>query len=338
MEYTTERISAPAYTSRAFRLYFGNMKTGILDIETTGLSPKNSKFILGGLLTPEGDQLLVQQFFAEDFSQEKDTLDAFVQAVSELDVLITYNGKHFDIPFIKGRRQDTKEILPYNLDLYLLVKDHSPIRKFLPNLKQKTVENYMGLWQTRKDEISGRESVDLYYRYLSQKDPAVKDTILLHNHDDVVQLHRLLRVLEKSDFHKAMHHMGFPVSAAGIYLIIETISLSRDHLTVSGIQQRNPVGFRCFQWDDIPCSACFDSEHRTFSVSVPLIRHSGLVLADLKALKLSDPQLRKYPACQEDFMILERHGNLHYMEINHFTKSFLERMLNQWITKKPQQM
>ena len=52
MEYVKNTIEYPAYNSRAFQLYFENMTVGMLDIETTGLSPKNSAFVLGGLASP----------------------------------------------------------------------------------------------------------------------------------------------------------------------------------------------------------------------------------------------------------------------------------------------
>ena len=51
-----------------------------------------------------------------------------------------------------------------------MLNGHSPIKRFVPNLKQKTVENYMGLWQSRDDEISGAESVELYNVYEKNHD------------------------------------------------------------------------------------------------------------------------------------------------------------------------
>lgn len=335
MEYITDTIQYPLYTSRAFRLYFENMKLGVLDIETTGLNPQRSQFVLGGLLIPRRDGLLVQQFFSEGPEHEQETLQAYLKAIEETDVLLTYNGQHFDIPFIKTRSRIRQ--MPFNLDLYLLVKNHCPIRTFLPNLKQKTVENFMGLWEHRSDEISGKESVDLYYRYLSEKDPVLKEKILLHNHDDVLQLYRLLAVLNKSDLHSAMYHMGFPVSisdpdAPG--LTVKTISLLPNELKISGIQQRNPADYRRFELEGLPCSARFSRQEETFEVTVPLIRQAGFALVDLKTLKLDLPVFHKYPGCEEGFLILENKGNKQYLEINHFTKLFLERILDQWITNK----
>ncbi|MCB6367617.1 hypothetical protein LI291_15695, partial [Intestinibacillus massiliensis] len=68
MEYITDKIAYPLYASKAFDLYFDGMRLGVVDIETTGLSPQRSRFVLGGLLTVEDGMLQVQQFFAEDLS------------------------------------------------------------------------------------------------------------------------------------------------------------------------------------------------------------------------------------------------------------------------------
>jgi uncharacterized protein YprB with RNaseH-like and TPR domain len=139
------------------------MTTGVLDIETTGLNPSKNKFILGGLFNKNEEK--VHQLFAETRADEQEALAAYLDEIYKLDMVITYNGKHFDIPFIEKRAAAHKmniEPLPYNLDLYLILNGHSPVKKFVPNLKQKTVENYMGLWVNRKDEIDGGESVELY--------------------------------------------------------------------------------------------------------------------------------------------------------------------------------
>lgn len=346
MDYITDTITYPRFLSKNFQVYFGNMKLAAADIETTGLNPEKSRFVLGGLLAAgpcehaqqqEGETLQVEQFFAEDFSQEQETLQAYLEALNQADVLLTYNGRHFDLPFIRRRAEKNADFLPYNLDLYLLVKGYSPVRKFLPNLKQKTVEDFMGLWEHRADEISGKESVDLYYRYLSTSDPETKRTILLHNHDDVIQLYRLLGILEKTDLHRAMYHMGFPIlsRAPGISnLIVQDISLSANQLSVKGRQGQHAVSYCCYEWEGIPCPVRFDEKTRSFSFSVPIIRQSGLVLVDLRLLRLDTAPFEKYPGCREGFLILEEQGQQHYLEINHFIKICLERMLHQWIIKK----
>lgn len=337
MEYQNKFIEYPIYTSRAFRLYFQDMDLGVLDIETTGLSPKNNAFILGGLVTPESDVLKVEQFFAESLSEEAAALTAFWNLASSKDVLITFNGQHFDLPFMLHRDPDQITNIPYNLDLLLLVKNYSPIRKFLPNLKQKTIEDYMGLWQYRTDEISGKESVDLYYQYLSRKDSSLKDKILLHNHDDILQLYRLLKVFEKVDLHKAMFHLGFPVKTPFENtpdVIVEKIVLKSDWFHIEGRQYRSPAEYCSYEYHGNMCHLRFQKESRRFLLELPIIHQSGMTLLDLETLGFDASELAKYPAYQEGFLILQNQQDINYLEINHFTKLFIERIMRQWTTNR----
>lgn len=334
MEYINKTIEYPLYASRAFRLYFEDMDIGILDIETTGLSPKNSAFILGGLVTPKPDELKTEQFFAETLSEEKQTLDEFWKAVSEKDVLITFNGQHFDLPFMKERAHGAIKEFPFHLDLYLMVKKFSPIKKFLPNLKQKSIENYMGLWQYRKDEISGKDSVDLYYRFLSEKTQELKELILLHNHDDILQLYRLLKVLEKTELHKAMFCSGFPVKSGTSLFITDGIQIKSDQLRISGRQFRGPIQYQSYEHNGMMCHINFDKQNRSFMIHLPLINQAGLKLLDLEALGFFPDELKKYPSCQEGFLVLENQDEINYLETNHFIKLFIERTTNQWITNR----
>ena len=337
MEYIKKTTEYPLYDSRAFRLYFGDMDLGILDIETTGLSPKNSAFVLGGLASNDDGKLTAEQYFAETLSHEQETLKAFWEAASAKDVLITFNGQHFDIPFIKERLGNPSGQMPFHLDLYLLVKKYSPIRKFLPNLKQKSIEDYMGLWQYRKDEISGKDSIDLYYRWLTEKSTEVKDKILLHNHDDIVQLYRLLKVIEKADLHQAMFHGGFPVKLNGgnvPALVVENITIKGDRLKISGRQYRDAAEYQAYDYNGTMCFIHFDRKNERFTLELPLICQSGLSLVDLEALGLSGTELEKYPACQEGFLILKKDDMVNYLETNHFIKLFTERILSLWITNR----
>ena len=337
MEYICKKIKYPLYNSRAFDMYFHGMDIGVLDIETTGLSPKNSAFILGGLVTPEEDGLKAEQFFAESLGQESETLSEFWKAASSKDLLITFNGQHFDLPFMKERAAGMIDSFPYHLDLYLMVKKFSPVKKFLPNLKQKTVEDFLGLWQYRKDEISGKESVDLYYRYLTEKTQDVKEKILLHNHDDIVQLYRLLKVLEKTEIHKAMFHMGFPVKSQHPevpYLIVEKTDIKSDQLRITGRQYRDPAEYQAYEYNGTMCFINFSKSDCSFSIDLPLISHSDMILLDLEALGFTGSELEKYPACREGFLILRGMDGINYLETNHFVKLFIERMITQWITDR----
>jgi len=335
MKYIKNTIEYPVYTSRMYDMYFGGMNAGVLDIETTGLSPKNSAFVLGGLLTAEAAGLVSEQFFADTLDEEQAALSQFWKASAAKDLLITFNGQSFDLPFIRERAPHTVTDMPYNLDLFQLVRKYSPIRQFLPNLKQKSIENYMGLWQYRKDEISGKESVDLYYRYLSSQDDKLREVILLHNHDDIVQLYRLLKVIEKTDFHRAMFDMGFPVKDSDDHsAVIEKIGIRQDWITISGRQHGRAFSCQAYDYNGTICRIDFSAQTGRFSIALPVISQNGLIAVDLEALGGGFSQLEKYPACQEGFLILKNGDTTNYMETNHFIKIFTERIIREWITNR----
>ena len=324
MKQIAQKINETIYQSNTLDFYFQGLRTGILDIETTGLTPGRNHFILGGIYSLPDRTLY--QFFAETRSEEEEALRSYLDVLSTLDLVVTYNGRHFDLPFLEKRWKTctgSSVSLPYNLDLYLVVNGHSPIKRFVPNLKQKTVENYMGLWQNREDEISGAESVELYNTYERTQDPELGKKILLHNSDDILQLSRLLAVTAKSDFHKAMSTLGFPAGP----LTIEKISTGRDTLTISGKQRTCRLDYMGFQFHDMAVHSRFSAKTAEFSLEIPMLREKGMGIIDLQAAGLCEEAFCKYPGCSSGFLIVEKHSEKQYRELNDFCKQFITLFL-----------
>ena len=354
MKHITKHFDEEIYSSSSFDFYFKDMNVGVLDIETTGLDPSRNKFILGGIFDLQTRTM--HQFFAENRGEEAEALAAFYDEIAKLDMVITYNGKHFDMPFIArrmkvhgigagpGHTSGSSAFLPYNLDLYLVINGHSPIKKFDPNLKQKTVEAYMGLWQNRDDEISGAESVELYNLYENTGDASLENKILLHNSDDVLQLTRLIKVLSKCDLHRAMYHLGFPIKISDsktdiTHLIADKIKTEKNSLFVSGRQLTGKtssnfdgissgIDYMGFSFGDWPAESRFDSRDMSFSMQLPVIRDSGLCIIDLETAGLDLNEFKKYPSCGSGFLVLEDHNDRNFMEANHFVKSFIELFMS----------
>ena len=359
MKHIIKHFDEQIYTSAVLDFYFSGMKVGVLDIETTGLDPSRNKFILGGLFDIQSGEM--HQIFAENRGEEKQALETFYELISGFDMVITYNGKHFDMPFIARRMKahgigsypdhsgaaiDAALLLPYNLDLYLVVNGHSPIKKFVPNLKQKTVENYMGLWQSRDDEISGAESVELYNKFEKSGDSLLEEKILLHNSDDVLQLTRLMKVLSKCDVHRAMYHLGFPVKTTVegsdlSMVVVEKLKTEKNSLFISGRQlickgtdlenadscDQRGIDYMGFSYGDWPAESRFESKTMSFSMQLPVIRESGLCIIDLDAAGLDRNIFEKYPSSSSGFLVLEDHNDRNFMETNHFVKVFIESFM-----------
>ncbi|MGC8141027.1 ribonuclease H-like domain-containing protein, partial [Salmonella enterica] len=70
-------MDEPIQRSRQFDGFFGDLRVGVLDIETTGLDRWTNEFILGGLLDMREGQL--HQVFAEHSSEEGEALEAFAE-------------------------------------------------------------------------------------------------------------------------------------------------------------------------------------------------------------------------------------------------------------------
>ena len=160
-----------------------------LDIETTGFSRKNDQIVLIGLLFLENEQYKLRQYFLEDPLQEKELLKEFIKDFSNFKLMITYNGLSFDYPFIQERAKIHQLPLQMtnlkHIDLYKHIQRN---KKTLPieNYQLKTVEKLLGIH--RKDQISGGDSVTLYFRYLQNRDPRLRDQISLHNYEDIFYL------------------------------------------------------------------------------------------------------------------------------------------------------
>ncbi len=310
----TETLEHTPYASEIFRKYFGDLKIGFFDIETTGLSPEKCKAILTGLAVPDGNCIRVSQLLADDPSEEPLLLREFLEDLAALDMVITFNGKNFDLPFMETRCRKAKvhlnRPLPYNLDLYQVIRSHSPLKKMLPNLKQKTVEDFLGLWEHRLDAISGKESIELYYIYAGEKDERLRDAILLHNHDDIVQLSRLVRILDRCNLHSYIFRNGFPLGG----LIADRIELRKKSLTITGRQRKECMDARFYGIPDMD----FRSSDRSFSITLPLTHAENLVLADLEQLPF------EMEGTVEGFLILAQDRNVCYENANALAMKLVE--------------
>ncbi len=326
MKTIKDTLKIQPFASRLMDQYFGGRSFAVFDIETTGLSPVYCKVILSGFLLINGDEAQVIQIFADQPDDEKKLLEETLRVLSGVDYVITYNGRHFDIPFVEKRakKHGLPFRAPYDLDLYQIVSGHSPLKEVLPSLKQKSLEVFMGLSDGRDDGISGGESVALYERYMASHSFDLERKILLHNHDDVIQLYRLLPIITRTDFHRAMFRQGFP---AGRFCITK-IQLSGRDLHAEGIQVKDPADFISFPTDAAPYTLIMNQASRTFELQIPGQAEAGALYLDALSVLGEDAaeKIAKYPSVVNGYLITQDHKTINYMEINAFLKVFLEKL------------
>lgn len=324
MKTILDKLQIPAYYSKLFDMYFGGKSFAVFDIETTGLSPANSKVVLTGILQVDQNGWgHVQQFFADQTDDEEAVIRATIEALKNADYVITYNGRHFDIPFMKKRAEKYNLVFPdlYNLDLYLLISGYAPFKEVLPGLKQKNIESYMGIAISRDDEISGKESVELYNRYMETKRFELEEKILLHNHDDIIQLYKILPIIERLDLHKALFKRGFP---AGRFLI-EQVSIKNKELHVKALQLRDAIDYISFPTEIAPYMLMMNSSDGSVDLSIPCECTAGSIYLDARSiLRTASMKLDAFPGVVDGYLILSQKNKVNELEINTFLKIFFE--------------
>ena len=339
MEIITKEIKTEYFSNSILDEYFGGKSFCTYDIETLGLDPRRAPVVLIGMMcvSPDGSAT-VRQFFLEQPEEEHILLDRVIEELNKYDYIVTFNGHRFDIPYIEKRYKMIyhclPDIRPFDLDLYLIIKGHSGLKEILPSLRQKSVEEYMGLSSERDDQISGGESVELYYEYLLCEDPdkkeKIKETILLHNYDDVVQLYRLLPIIRQCDLHSAAFKLGFPVyessESAGMVLNVGNIKLTRTSLKITGKYTGDLFTYKSFSDMEQVWEAEFYRD-RTFSVTCPVYTRSNATFVNLLDFFADTDDFRDYRGFVNNYLILKNEKDFYHRDINYFVRRLLMKLL-----------
>ncbi|MFW6018734.1 MAG: ribonuclease H-like domain-containing protein [Halapricum sp.] len=105
--------------------------------------------------------------------------DALRDLFADADLLVTFNGKRFDVPFLEA-----------NFDVSLSEKPHLdllyPCRRLDLTGGLKVIEREIGIDRDRSD-ITGKEAVELWYQY-ERGDESALETLVSYNREDVENL------------------------------------------------------------------------------------------------------------------------------------------------------
>jgi len=156
------------------------MVEAYLDIETTGLSAYNDIITVIGIYINDGPRHEIIQLVGKEV-----TKDNLLNALQGVDVIYTYNGSRFDIPFIATA---------LDIDLACIFSHHDlMIDCWKNNLYGgfKRVESILGIYRELKG-LSGLDAVRLWWKYLNNDDENALGMLLRYNEEDVVNL-RILK-------------------------------------------------------------------------------------------------------------------------------------------------
>ena len=157
-----------------------------MDIETLGLS--NVPIILIGVAEIKGNNIISSQYFLRDLDEEIAVLKGYFSHLDEDSVHVTFNGKTFDVPYIKNRLNYHRIDVDFDLaHLDLMYFAKYLWRDELPNCQLQTIEKYkFGL--ERVDDVPGQYIPGYYNTYLSERNIGPMIPIIEHNRQDIVSL------------------------------------------------------------------------------------------------------------------------------------------------------
>jgi hypothetical protein len=148
--------------------------TVYLDIETTGLKMWGFEITTISLYDGKTISYYVKGQNLQDF--EKD--------IKRYKVIVTYNGKSFDIPFIES-----------HFDI-ILPHAHIDLRYILASLGYrgglKGCEKQLGIDRGDLEDVDGYFAVLLWYDYIQNKNQKALETLLAYNIQDTVNLETLM--------------------------------------------------------------------------------------------------------------------------------------------------
>ena len=161
-----------------------------LDTETTGVQGGAGMcpFLIGvGFF--EGDVFRVVQYFIRDFDEEPSMLLALGELLARFDLIVTYNGRTFDLPLVENRCVLSRLERPFghlaHFDLLFMARrlwraGHGSCR--LTALEEKLIGFQRG------PDIHGSMIPQVYFDYVHSSDARRLRSVFSHNVYDILSL------------------------------------------------------------------------------------------------------------------------------------------------------
>lgn len=164
-----------------------------LDIETLGLFSGNIIFLVG-LAKVDSASIQIFQYLARFPEEEPALLEELIQEMNKSRVLVSYNGKCFDLPFIEHRAFfcNLSLIRPL-LHLDLLHFARRNFKSLINRFKLTDIETEL-IKKERFLDVPSEYVPLLYKGYLATGEEAYLIPILIHNRNDLITLVELLNL------------------------------------------------------------------------------------------------------------------------------------------------
>jgi len=173
--------------------FFSFKDIAVVDIETLGLT-FSFPIILVGVLSLCSDKYETRQYVALDYHLEGGMLQQAIADLSHFAVIVSYNGKSFDVPYINYRaiyHGLHRALNQVNIDLLFHVRKH--YGKRISDCRLATVEREI-LGATRPSDIPGGGIPAAFSRYLETGDTSYLQPVIDHNLFDLQSIFHLFLI------------------------------------------------------------------------------------------------------------------------------------------------
>ena len=186
----------PSQTSRVVALPWGETvevereRLVCFDTETTGLAGGvgTRAFMIGSAQWRDGE-LVVRQLYLTTLGGEQEMLRCFSAGLPADAIFVSYNGRSYDTPLLKGRYRLHRQAHPFDhrghVDLLYPVR--RAYRGVWENCRLQTIERQL-LGIVREDDLPGREAPAAWLAYLRGQSSTNLGRVLDHNRQDLVTL------------------------------------------------------------------------------------------------------------------------------------------------------
>lgn len=167
-----------------------------LDTETTGLSGGvgTIAFLVGAGYFNRDGSFTVHQWVMRDYPEERFVLTALEALLDGFDLLVTFNGRTFDIPLLQARMLMNR-MPPSSLERLFHADLLHPARRVwklrLKSCRLGRLEEEI-FHEPRDHDLPGSEVPERFFQYLKTGKFSLLDDVLTHNRQDIASLAKLL--------------------------------------------------------------------------------------------------------------------------------------------------
>ncbi len=164
-----------------------------LDTETTGLAGAGTIAFMVGVAFFDEQALIVRQYFLRDHADEPAMLTLLARLIDQHEVLVTFNGRSFDLPLLDTRYlmnglDDQMGDLRHRAHIDLLPPARRLWRSRLGSCSLASLEeSLLGVRRSRED-VPGWAIPGLYMDYLRDGDASQLVGVFYHNEIDMLSM------------------------------------------------------------------------------------------------------------------------------------------------------